>query len=79
MHILTFLAALLDKERPASKSSQLESESCSLLFLGRYHQFFNFQVHHLAGPSFGIQGGSIVSKYFVNGCQFLRGIFYQVH
>ena len=39
-----------------------------LSFIGRYHQFFNFQIHHLAGPSLGIQGGFNVSKYFVNGC-----------
>ena len=39
------------------------------LVLGKISSiFFNFQIHHLAWPSLGIQGGSNVSKYFVNGC-----------
>ena len=49
--------------------------------MGKHHQFFNFQIHHLAGPSLGIQGGSNVSKYFVNGCWLKRGnVFrYEIH
>ena len=68
MHIFTTWAALLEKGRPASKSNHLESNfvlSCSWEDI---IHFFNFQIHHLARPSLGIQGGSNVSKYFVNGC-----------
>ena len=39
------------------------------LVLGKISSIsFNFQIHNLAWPSLGIQGGSNVSKYFVNGC-----------
>ena len=65
MHILTTLAALLEKGRPPNTWKAILFS----LVLGKISSiFFNFQIHHLARPSLGIQGGSNVSKYFVNGC-----------
>ena len=78
MHILTTLAALLEKGRPPNTWKAILFS----LVLGKISSiFFNFQIHHLARPSLGIQGGSNVSKYFVNGCWLKRGnVFrYEIH